>query len=95
MNISKRKLALFLVIAFFVGGALGTGGSSTKTEITDTQKDQIEWVDLMRLDDKIITNLNKSISACGVEDIIRCDKLTEEYQFLISERNLILEKLGH
>ena len=95
MNISKKRLALFILIAFFVGGLSGTSGQKTETVTVEIFKNEIEWKDLKQLDEKIFLNLYEEVSATILNDNSRLEKLDEEYIFLQSERDLILEKLGY
>lgn len=95
MKISKKKLALFLFIAFFIGGIIGTSDNKTKTKTVEVAKNEIEWRDLKSIDDKIFSNLMSETTYIILKDDIKLEKLNEEYVFLNDERNFVLKKLGY
>lgn len=96
MNISSKILSLLLVLAFIAGIFFGAA-RPTKTITVEVTKNEIHWRDLKQLDDKIFIVKNRLVSASFSEiiDDSGLDKLVEEEQFLLSERDLVLLKLGY
>ena len=65
MNISKKKLALFLLIAFFAGGIFFGIGDPEETKIREIVKNEAEWKQLKSIDDEAFLLAGEFILACS------------------------------
>jgi hypothetical protein len=75
MKISKKLLAVIIVIAFFVGGTIGASGNKVvtktqikeviKTQVTEVCRNEAEWKQMKLIDDKIFSLAGDGMIACG------------------------------